>query len=114
MTPREEYAAELGVVLPSKPTTDKYGWDTDAWLEMLDAQGWICPVCERFPRTGKFVTDHEHVPGWVRMPSAQRALYVRGLTCWTCNRYLLARGISVEVARNVAEYLERYNDRRPA
>lgn len=106
-------AERLGVVLPSQQTVRKYGWTTDAWLQQLNRQGWVCPICGKAPPTGKYVTDHEHVRGWVRMPDEQRRLYVRGLTCWTCNRYLLARGISVDVARNVATYLETYNARRP-
>lgn len=47
------------------------------------------------------------------MPPELRRLYVRGLTCWTDNRYLLARGISIEVAENVAQYLRNFEARRP-
>lgn len=107
-------AERRGVALPTPATVAKYGWTLLDWLLLLKAQGWQCPVCEKFPRTGRFVTDHEHVRGWKHLPAAERALYIRGLTCWTCNRYLLARGISAEVARNVARYLDAYAKRRPA
>lgn len=106
-------AAKRGVVLPASTTTARYGWTLVDWLSMLESQGWVCPICGRAPRTGKYVTDHEHVRGWKNMPDEERALYIRGLTCWVDNRYLLARGISVQVALNVADYLQRFEDRRP-
>lgn len=107
-------AAQRNVVLPHANTVAKYGWTLTEWLKQLESQAWLCPVCGRFPGTGKFVTDHEHVRGWHQMPDDERKLYIRGLTCWTCNRYLLARGISVEAAENIAQYLRTYEERRPA
>ena len=106
-------AEERGVKIPTPATIAKYGWSLLEWLRQLAVQDWRCPICGNAPPSGKYVTDHEHVRGWARMPDAQRALYIRGLTCWTCNRYLLARGISVETAERVALYLRRYAARRP-
>lgn len=106
--------AELrGVKLPAPATVAKYGWTLREWLATADANGWRCPICHRVPKTGKYVTDHEHVRGWSAMPDEERRLYIRGLTCWTCNRYLLARDISVQTAKNVVRYLEDYSERRP-
>lgn len=109
----EAEAAARGVKVTSDTTLAKYGLDRVAWLTILAEQGWQCPICETVPSTGKYVVDHEHVRGWAKMPDETRALYVRGVTCWTCNRYLLARGISVETAQRVAKYLRRYSARRP-
>lgn len=106
-------ASKRSIILPSPVTVAKYGWALEDWLGMLEAQGWACGVCRMETQTGKYVTDHEHVKGWAQMPDAERRLYVRGLTCWFCNRYLLARGISVERALSVANYLETYAERRP-
>ena len=106
-------AKHRGVSIPKPSTFERYGWTEREWLAMLAGQGWVCPPCGKFPKTGRFVTDHEHVRGWSGLPDQIRKLYVRGLTCWSCNRYLLARGISVEVAQAVANYLARYAKRRP-
>lgn len=112
----EELLAEAerrGVKVPTPPTIAKYGWTLLDWLQQLAEQEWTCPICARFPSSGRFVTDHEHVRGWAKMPDETRRLYIRGLCCWTCNRYLLARDISIETAERVALYLRRYSARRP-
>lgn len=110
---RKAAQQEPPIHLPSQVTIEKYGWTLRDWLQTLNDNGWQCPICKRATKTGKYVTDHEHVRGWHSMPDEQRALYVRGLTCWSCNRYLLARDISVETAMNVVAYLQTYAERRP-
>lgn len=113
MTALSREAAKRGLIAPKPVTLAKYGMSETEWLRMLSGQGWECPICGKVPKTGRFVTDHEHVRGWKAMPDEQRKKYVRGITCWMCNRYLLARGISIEVATNVTKYLTRYDQRRP-
>lgn len=110
---REAAQQSPPIVLPSPVTIAKYGWSLREWLHTLEQNGWRCPICLRKTGTGKYVTDHEHVRGWKTMEDSTRKLYVRGITCWTCNRYLLARDISVATAQNVVGYLERYHERRP-
>lgn len=109
----EREADRRGVVVPQDATLRKYGLDRTDWLGLLEDQGWVCGVCGRFPTTGKFVTDHEHVRGWKAMSDEDRARYVRGLTCWYDNRYLLAGKVTPETARQVLAYVERYEERRP-
>ena len=109
----ERQATQRGIRLPHPSTLAKYGWSIDEWVAQLKRQAWVCPICNKLPGTGKFVTDHEHVRGWHQMPDDERKLYIRGLTCWTCNRYLLARGISIASAQNIAEYLREYEARKP-
>lgn len=106
-------AVERGVRLPTAPTLAKYGLTLLSWLQTLAEQGWVCPIHGAAPPSGHYVTDHEHVRCWKEMPPEQRALYVRGVCCWTCNRYLLARGVTPETADRIALYLRRYNARRP-
>lgn len=124
-----EKAEELGITIPTNATLDKYGfgqlpdcYTTDRvgdWLMMLENQGWGCGVCGKIPtpnkKTGKvrFVTDHEHVKGWVIAPPGVRRSFVRGITCWFCNHAYLGRGITVEKAAGVLNYLKRYQKRRP-
>ena len=75
---------------------------------MLDRQGGVCAVCRRLPKSGKLVTDHEHVRGWRQMPPEQRRRYVRGILCNFCNYRRVGRGMSLEAARGVVAYLEAY------
>ena len=113
MSRLEKKAADLGVVIPQPATLAKYGLDSEAWLEHLEGAGWKCPVCLRFPSSGRFVTDHEHIRGWSKLPKEERPGFVRGVICWHCNRYLLAGSMDSAKARRVARYLEEYEGRRP-
>ena len=96
------------VKFPSKATLKRYGLSMKEWKAILRTQGGVCPICENFPKSGRFVTDHEHVPKWKSKKPEERKKYVRGITCWFCNRYLLVRGMSVLKAKNIIKYLEKY------
>lgn len=109
----EQEAESRGIVVVTDATIKKYGGTRLLWLRLLSSQGWSCPICERVPKSGRLVTDHEHVRGWKAMPDEERWVYVRGITCWSCNRHLLARDISIVVAKNIVAYLMRYERRRP-
>jgi len=64
------------------------------------------------PKTRRLVIDHEHVRSWKSMKPEDRKQYVRGLLCWSCNHYRLARGATVENLRGAADFLEAYGLRR--
>lgn len=98
---------------PSESTLKKYGLSAEEWRAMADAQNDACYVCLKTPTTGRLCIDHEHVKGWKSLSPDKRKLFVRGLLCWVCNHYYLGRGITVDKARNVVSYLERYAVRRP-
>ena len=100
------------IVTPTPLTLRKYGLSRDEWTAMLEAQGGTCAVCLYDPPSGRLVIDHEHVPKWKKMAPEQRKQYVRGLLCWTCNRYFLARGATEFKLARAAEYLKRYHLRR--
>lgn len=93
---------------PSKATLSKYGLSLEDWRELAEKQESCCFVCRKIPSKGRLCIDHEHVKGWKKMPPEQRKLYVRGLLCWVCNHYYLGRGINIEKAKNVVEYLIKY------
>lgn len=99
---------------PKPATLDRYGLSLAEWRALLDAQGGTCAVCKRAPSSGRLTTDHEHAPKWARMPAAERKRYVRGLLCYWCNRCFLARGMTIERAQAVKDYLTAYEARRPA
>jgi hypothetical protein len=98
---------------PARRTLGKYGLSLDDWLAVLDRQGGVCAVCGQSPPSGRLVVDHEHVPGWKKMPAWKRRLHVRGIVCWFCNHYYLGKGITLGRARAVVRYLEEH-DRRTA
>ncbi len=107
-----EEADKRGIRLPTHATLKKYGLTELDWLTMLEEQGWICPIMGVTPSTGRFVVDHEHVKGWAAMPPEERKLYVRGLTSWFANHSYLGRGINLDRAAGVVEYLKRYAVKR--
>ena len=73
---------------------------------MARLQRWGCAVCGKEPK--RFVIDHEHAPGWKWLDAATRRTYVRGLTCDSCNHYVLTRYADANKHRQAAEYLDRY------
>lgn len=95
--------------VPSKATLRKYGLDAQAWLAILEAQGWVCAICKRVPKNGQYRTDHFHAKGWKKMKPENRRKYVRGLTCWWCNKTYLGRGITESRAMNVVLYLRAFS-----
>jgi hypothetical protein len=99
--------------VPQKSTLKKYGLNAKEWLSILNAQGGVCAICKRVSKTGRLVTDHEHVKDWKKLAPEHRKLYVRGQLCWFCNHYYCSRAITVEKAKAVVAYLEAYEERRP-
>jgi hypothetical protein len=100
------------IVQPTPATLRKYGLDVAAWEALGEYQGWHCP-CGRVPGTGRFNIDHEHVRGWKAMRPEDRRQYVRGLVCWTCNMFTLAKGTTSWRLRLLADYLDDYARRKP-
>ena len=108
-------ATRRGVRPPSPATLRRYGLTVDAWLALLKAQGWKCPVCLK-KAGGALVlnTDHDHVPGWKHRSAAERATYVRGVLCAFCNHRRVNSRMSAAEARRIADYLAAYEARRDA
>lgn len=98
---------------PSKQTLAKYGLSLEDWNAIALKQDHKCFICRKEPTTGRLCVDHEHVKGWKKMPPNMRKLFVRGLLCWVCNHYYVGRGISIEKAQNVVQYLTEYEAKRP-
>lgn len=103
----------MNVQVPSEPTLKKYGLDEQMWLAILQAQGWVCPICEKPSSTGRYVVDHFHAPKYKELSPEDKRSLIRGITCWFCNHSYLGRGITVEKARNVLAYLEDFEARKP-
>lgn len=105
-------ALRLEFISPSPATLKKYGLTLDDYACLVSVQGWVCAICGKPPKGGRFRVDHHHAAGWKKMPPSRRKTFVRGLTCWWCNKTHLGRGITVEKARAVVRYLEAYEERK--
>jgi len=68
------------------------------YAAMLERQAGVCAICRRPPKVGgrRLHVDHDHRTG-----------RVRGLLCFTCNRYILGKYATVAKLRAAADYLER-------
>lgn len=104
-------SSEYDIVVPTPATLRKYGLSVEDWQDILRSQGGACGACGKVPRTKRFNIDHEHVRGFKAMKPQDRKRFVRGLLCWACNSFRLARGATVENLRGAADYLERYQKR---
>ena len=89
-------------------------------MEIVKGNGYVCPICGRYPPEISFAVDHEHVKGWrdkklrkvlFNTPEKRRK-YVRNVTCIACNLKFLPVGLTVEKARRIVKYLEDYEKRK--
>lgn len=99
------------MIVPRPATLKKYGLSEKEWMDFYLVKSGNCPICGRL--MDKPVTDHIHVRNWRKMSAEKRKTYVRGVCCNYCNRRRLAKGMSLEIARNIVEYLERFEKRKP-
>lgn len=96
--------------VPTKVTLKKYGLSEQEWIDLYNKHDGCCHVCLKPFLDGRRVyTEHEHVKGWKQMPPGERKLYVRGLAHFICNNRILTKGVTPEMLRKAADYLERFN-----
>lgn len=98
---------------PRPATLKKYGLSLNDWKNIVAEQGYRCPICRRVPSSGIFRTDHVHVQNYKTMKPEKKRLWVRGVVCVHCNRFYLAKGITIEKARGVLSYLIEFEKRKP-
>lgn len=99
------------MIYPRPTTLKKYGLSLEDFIELANLQGNVCPICKRVLE--KPVIDHFHARGWKKMRPERRKLYVRGICCNYCNRRRIAKGMSLDIAQNIVDYLQRYEARKP-
>lgn len=100
--------------LPSKQTLKKYGLTEEEWLALYDKYGGRCHVCLKLPKnaTRNLHVDHEHVEGWKDLLPEKRKKFIRGLCCYSCNRFRLTKGTTRKTAKNLYRYLNNYENSR--
>lgn len=97
---------------PSRATLNKYGLSYTEWLDIYWKQQGKCAVCEKEFKVGQRINvDHVHVRGWKQMTPDKRKGYIRGLLCYTCNKFAAMRGVTPDKARNLWLYLRNYQVR---
>lgn len=100
---------KMTIPVPAQRTLKKYGLTLIEWKDMISETGYRCPICERVLATP--VVDHLHVRNWRKMKQDKRKKYIRGIPCNYCNRRRLARGMNLQIARNIVKYLEAFEKR---
>lgn len=112
-----------GIQVPGAATLRTYGLTRGDWVWMLYEQGYKCAVCHKQPvcanvrcKTtephGHLHTHHQHVAGWKKMLPEKRKTFVIALVCQFCNRFVLARTLTLFKARNIVKMLEDYEGRK--
>lgn len=71
----------------------KYGITVEQYDRMLKMQRGKCAICSRVPAKLRLSVDHDHKTG-----------RVRGLLCWTCNKYRVGMNTAA-TAPVVAAYI---------
>lgn len=103
---------KLDIKVPSLGTLKKYGLTEEIWIEILIKQGSVCAICKRVPQSGRWVTDHEHVAGFKKLPPHKRVHYVRGIICPFCNSHVVGRFVTLFKSQNATRYLQEHAKRR--
>jgi len=98
---------------PTDVTLKKYGLSRLEFKLILEGQNNVCPVCGKTPSTGRWNIDHLHRKGFKLMPPEKKRLLVRGVLCTFCNRFYLAKAMTIEKAKNIITYLEEFERRKP-
>ncbi len=97
---------------PTDITLHKYGLSRLEWWELFKKQHGACAVCHTAFRPGQRINvDHAHVKGWNKMAPEQRRGYVRGLLCYTCNKFAAMRGVTSTKAWNLYMYMREFEVR---
>jgi hypothetical protein len=74
----------------------KYGITAADYDRMLAAQGGVCAICGRPPKTRRLNVDHDHNTG-----------RIRGILCWRCNKGLQFFSDDAKHLRRAAAYVKR-------
>jgi hypothetical protein len=92
------------VKIPTGRTLDKYGMMRLHFMYLWQTQNGMCGVCEKDLNTGRVFIDHEHCKGFASMTAKEKRGCVRGLLCFVCNKYRVAKNTEY-TARNILRYL---------
>lgn len=87
---------------------NSYGITESEWMDRFNARNGRCAVCKNEAK--RLCVDHYHIKGYDTMAPQEKKKYWRGLICWRCNYFYLARGMNIEMAESVMTYLQEYEN----
>jgi hypothetical protein len=73
----------------------KFGISPEQYREIEQAQGGMCRLCGKSPKTRQLAVDHDHTTG-----------SIRGLLCYRCNTGLGALGDDPEGLQRALDYVK--------
>lgn len=98
--------------LPTDATLKKYGLLPLEWADLYNKRNGCCHICGRKFEDGKRVNvDHEHVKGWKHMEPHERKQFIRGLLCYTCNKFMIMKGMTSDKLWKGYLYMRSYEVR---
>ena len=62
-----------------------YGISLEYWNKLFEDQKGVCWICQIMPNNNILCIDHLHKKGYKKMEPTEKAKYVRGLLCFSCN-----------------------------
>jgi hypothetical protein len=101
---------ERALAMDTRSKLAKYGMTPSDFDQMLAAQGGRCPICgvAQASIAKRFAVDHEHVPGYPKMPREEKRKHSRGLLCDPCNKMIGHFKDSPALLRTAAAYVRRH------
>jgi len=80
----------------------KYGITDEDYISLVKVQDGCCAICKRPPVSQNLAVDHDHAHA--RKHGKRES--VRGLLCWSCNYWIVRKGVTSDMLRAAADYLE--------
>lgn len=86
----------------------KYGLTLEEYSALLELCQNKCMICGAAPKNRALAVDHFHGLGFKNKQA------VRGILCYSCNRFVVGKNNDPALLRKAADYLERYNKSLPS
>ena len=66
-----------------------YGIGVKEYSYLFTQQNRVCAICQHPPKKRHLCVDHRHVKGYKKLAENKKALEIRGLLCFRCNKFLV-------------------------
>lgn len=108
---KRETAQRASARAHSKRVEDTYGITAEEYAAILEAQGGVCYICHKPPKSKRLAVDHDHDEEAALLamgyePLDARRASVRGLLCRNDNYHVLGQ-LDREALQRAIDYLKR-------